>query len=269
MELSTETPSGPIPANWDRAIAGLFQSLGTVRFHVGLRHVIEQCCEFDSMIVSKQHGAAPPSTLYHDLDDVQAAISLSFYASGPYLLDPFYIACCDNIEPGAYGLMELAPETFFRSEYFRTFYRKIRIKDEVGILIPDGVGKWIVVSLARRPGKPNFSKSDTARVNAAFGLLSAAVLCNWGDTPKQSQNPDDADHTDKLHAFGADVLSPREAQIIRLVLLGHSTPSAAAYLGIADGTVKVHRHHAYAKLGISSQAELFSMVTHFLANQDH
>lgn len=268
MELGSVTPSGPVPENWGRAVAGLFQLLGTDRFHEALRNAIEQCCAFDSMIVSKQHGSSPPRVLYHDLDDVQAAISLTFYASGPYLLDPFYIACRENCEPGAYGLMELAPETFFRSEYFRTFYRKIRIKDEVGILIADGTNNWIVVSLARRLGKPKFSKTETARVNAAFYLLSAAVLRNWGDTSKPSIEPEGAGNTDKLQTFGADVLSPREAQIIRLILLGHSTPSAAAYLGIADGTVKVHRHHAYAKLGISSQAELFSMVTHFLANQD-
>lgn len=68
---------------------------------------------------------------------------------------------------------------------------------------------------------------------------------------------------EKLDSFGADILSPREAEVVRLVLQGHSTPSAAAYLGISEGTVKVHRHHAYAKLGISSQAELFSMATRF------
>jgi len=268
MEHGIETPTGSIPENWDQAVAGLFRSLGTDRFHDALRSAITQCCAFDSMIISKQQGSSPPKALYHDLDDVQAAISLTFYASGPYLLDPFFIACRENREPGAYGLMELAPETFFRSEYFRTFYRKIRVKDEVGILIADGADNWIVVSLARRPGQPKFSKTDTARINAAFGLLSAAVLRNWGDKSKPSQETDGTSDADRLQAFGADVLSPREAQIIRLILLGHSTPSAAAYLGIADGTVKVHRHHAYAKLGISSQTELFSLVTQFLTAQD-
>ena len=138
----------------------------------------------------------------------------------------------------------------------------------MGILISDGVDKWIVVSLARRLGKPKFNKIDTARVNAAFGLLSAAVLRNWGDSSEPDQNPDDAADADKLQAFGADVLSPREAQIIRLVLLGHSTPSATTDFRIPRKMFLVHRHHAYAKLGISSQAELFSMVTHFLAHQD-
>ena len=68
-----------------------------------------------------------------------------------------------------------------------------------------------------------------------------------------------------MQTFGSGVLTPREPEVVRLILQGHSTPSAAAYLGIAQGTVKVHRHHAYAKLGISSQAELFSMASRHLA----
>lgn len=267
MAPVSKTSTATLPENWNQAVAGLFRFLGTDRFHEALRHAIEQCCAFDSMIVSKQQGSSAPQAVYHDLDDVQAAISLTFYASGPYLLDPFYIACRENRQPGAYGLMELAPETFFRSEYFRVFYRKIRIKDELGILIADGSDKWMTVSLARRPGQPNFSKGDITRVNAAFNLLSAAVLRNWGDNSQSDRKESGASDEDKLQDFGADVLSPREAQIIRLILLGHSSPSAAAFLGIAEGTVKVHRRHAYTKLGISSQAELFSLITQFLSAQ--
>ncbi|MFU8776974.1 MAG: helix-turn-helix domain-containing protein, partial [Roseovarius sp.] len=68
----------------------------------------------------------------------------------------------------------------------------------------------------------------------------------------------------RLALFGTDQLSPREAEVIQLVLQGHSTPGIAIQLGLAEGTVKVHRRHAYAKLGISSQAELFSMATRFV-----
>ncbi|WP_232059314.1 LuxR C-terminal-related transcriptional regulator [Kineobactrum salinum] len=45
--------------------------------------------------------------------------------------------------------------------------------------------------------------------------------------------------------------------MINLVLHGHSTRTLAEKLSISVETVKLHRKHAYAKLEISSQAELF------------
>ncbi len=60
-----------------------------------------------------------------------------------------------------------------------------------------------------------------------------------------------------LNAFGSSLLTEREAQVIKLVLHGHSTKTLAEKLSISVETVKLHRKHAYAKLEVSSQAELF------------
>ena len=60
-----------------------------------------------------------------------------------------------------------------------------------------------------------------------------------------------------LDDFGSSLLTERETQVINLVLHGHSTKSVAERLGISVETVKLHRKHAYAKLEVSSQAELF------------
>jgi DNA-binding CsgD family transcriptional regulator len=60
-----------------------------------------------------------------------------------------------------------------------------------------------------------------------------------------------------LDHFGSSLLTERETQVINLVLHGHSTKSVAQRLGISVETVKLHRKHAYAKLEVRSQAELF------------
>lgn len=255
--------------DWDSAYAGLVTALGTERFPSALRRLIELGCAFNSMVITRYEGMAAPRALYHDLDDVQAAISVEFYASGPYLLDPLYQACRDGVAPGAYRLFALASESFFRSEYYRTFFRKIRISDELGLLIRHAADSWIIISLARGPRLPRFSEADAANVNAMFQTVSAAVRANWGVRDEGADDAGAAILEDRLDSFGADLLSPREAEIVRLVLQGHSTPSAAAFLGISQGTVKVHRHNAYSKLGVSSQAELFSLATrHFMASRE-
>jgi len=132
-----------------RALAALFETLGAARFPVALRQCLQRVCEFDSIIVTRYPANAPPVSLYQDLNDVQAAISVRFYATGPYLLDPLYLACKSGKAPGVYRTLDLAPEAFFRSEYYRTFYRNIRISDEAGLLIREPSGPWISRSLAR------------------------------------------------------------------------------------------------------------------------
>nr|WP_290428760.1 LuxR family transcriptional regulator [Defluviimonas salinarum] len=237
------------------------ENIGRDSFAVSLRRLVDSCCPIDSMIVTRYSENAPPVALYHDLDDVQAAISVQFYATGPYLLDPLYQASRKGHQPGIVRTLDLAPEAFFRSEYYRTFYRNIRISDEAGALIRFDERYWIVVSFALTRRRARFGPAQLARLQTMFPILATAVEMNWGDHNMEPRSADQKFVEDSFESFGADILSPREAEIIRLVLQGHSTPSAAAYLGISEGTVKVHRHNAYAKLGVSSQAELFSMAT--------
>lgn len=256
-------------ALWDESLAKVVESLGTEHFPAPMRKLIELNLSFETMLVTQYRDSSPPTSLYHDLDDVQAAISIQFYATGPYLLDPFFQACRSGTEPGAYRLSDLVNEAFFRSEYYRTFYRKVRIRDELGLLIKISAANWIVISLSRGARQPRFAQDDVTAINTWFKTLSAAVVHNWSDNSDSIEtDAETGEHLEeRLAMFGADRLSPRECEVIRLVLQGHSAGSASAFLGITEGTVKVHRHNAYSKLGVSSQAELFSAATRFLASK--
>jgi DNA-binding NarL/FixJ family response regulator len=57
------------------------------------------------------------------------------------------------------------------------------------------------------------------------------------------------------------LLTPREAEIARLVAAGLSNKQIARKAGIAEGTVKIHLHQAYQKLGIANRAALAVMVS--------
>lgn len=246
------------------SIARLIEQLGSDRFPAALRELLEECCQFDSMTVTRYPPHAQPVSLHHDLDEVQAAITVQFYATGPYLLDPLFQHCRGNGAPGAYRLLDLASDGFLRSEYYRTFYRKIRIGDEIGVLVRQLDDGWVIVSLARSTRRARFTVEEVDRVGAVFEVIGAAVLRHWSPAEARSGKNETA-LEDRLADFGSGRLSTREAQIVQLVLQGHSTPSIAAHLGITEGTVKVHRHNAYSRLAISSQAELFALATrHFV-----
>ena len=59
--------------------------------------------------------------------------------------------------------------------------------------------------------------------------------------------------------FGTSRLSDREAEVARLILLGHSSKAIARMLGNSPETVKVFRKRIHTKLGLASSAELFSL----------
>ena len=56
-------------------------------------------------------------------------------------------------------------------------------------------------------------------------------------------------------------LTTREQDVARLVASGLSNKAIAHRLGLQEGTVKVHLHNIYQKLGISSRVELILMTT--------
>ena len=55
---------------------------------------------------------------------------------------------------------------------------------------------------------------------------------------------------------GNPPLTPRELVLARLVIQGLPNGEIAKSMGIREGTVKVHLHHIYRKLGISSRVAL-------------
>jgi DNA-binding NarL/FixJ family response regulator len=54
----------------------------------------------------------------------------------------------------------------------------------------------------------------------------------------------------------AKVLTPREIDVIRLVVDGMRNKEIAAKLSISEGTVKIHLHRTYEKLHVESRLEL-------------
>jgi DNA-binding NarL/FixJ family response regulator len=56
-------------------------------------------------------------------------------------------------------------------------------------------------------------------------------------------------------------LTPRENEVLKLVMAGHTNKSAGEVLGISDRTVELHRLRILKKVGVRSTAELVRMVT--------
>ena len=62
-------------------------------------------------------------------------------------------------------------------------------------------------------------------------------------------------------ATGMDLLTPRERQIVQLLVDGRTTRETAGALFLSPKTVEYHLRHVYTKLGITNRRELAELVT--------
>ena len=192
--------------------------------------------------------------------------TLDRYVTGPFLLDPFYRAATIDEQFGVFQLNVLAPTGFKESEYYRTWYHDCGFQDECGLLIKltDGV---VNLAFGMTDGSRLFSKRQINLLEAIFPVVEALIRRHWHNarSPAATQTGLRQRLHVALSAFGASVLTRREREVIELVLLGNSTRLIAEKLQISTETIKLHRKHAYAKLDISSQAELFYLFVDAIA----
>ncbi|TRW17922.1 response regulator transcription factor [Glacieibacterium frigidum] len=64
------------------------------------------------------------------------------------------------------------------------------------------------------------------------------------------------DRLTQRHSPAAGLLTPRERDVARLVATGQRNRGIATALGISEGTVKMHLHNVYAKMGLESRTQL-------------
>lgn len=230
------------------------------------RALMAALVDFDHVVVFANRGEERPIELFSTFNPEEHVIFVSLYQDGAYLLDPFHHNARESLA-GVFRMRELAPDRFFAGEYYRTYYIKTGLAEEIGFFVPDDDGVTIVLSLMRKEATGVFSAAEFALLQQAEPLVNAMVRQFWGQTAERF----DAAKADARHHArrqGGEVpdriwrslnLTSREAAIIDLVLQGHSSESIGLRLSISTGTVKVHRRNVYRKLGISSQTQLLSL----------
>ncbi len=252
---------------WHEEIAKVIKSIRTPDYPHRLVDALGRLVAFDFSVMFAYRGDDRPLDLFDNFGAKRRAIFVTLYQEGPYMLDPFFRAAKDQVESGLYRLRELAPDRFYQSEYFRSYYIKTGLAEEIGFVVslPDDVRA--VMSLMRSSNRPVFSEKEMARLRKVEPFVRASAESHWHDlSGRFSDDVVDPEHEIleryidyTFRNFGRSLLSPREREVVGLVLRGHSSDSISKILGISSGTVKVHRKNIYAKLGIISQSELFSI----------
>ena len=224
---------------------------------------------FDNAVIVHYHGGEKPQVHYNDMPPLQRESQIEGFVNGAFLLDPFYRAAIDRGIGGLHRLSNLAPEGFKKTEYYRSYFKFTKIKDEIGYIVHLDNKQFINISLGRLGLVQRFNRSQLAILEDITPIIESICNLQWSSKEKSSSNqvsqlPGQLDSA--LKCFGTAYLTDRETQVVQLFLHGHSTKSIAERLGISPETVKLHRKNSYAKLDVSSQAELFYLFIDSLAS---
>ena len=248
----------PALAQFSRQLAELIPAIGSSDFPQLLIDMFKELVPIDDATVIVYPGTDLPVVEYFEIPEPSDVSTLDKFLKGAFLLDPYYLAATRDKNFGVFRLRELTPSGFKDSEYYKTWYKNCGYKDECGYVIPLSGSGFINIALGRTGSRSPFTKRQLGIFEAVHPTIQALCQEHWADSDTQSSG---VNLRAKLHsaldAFGSSLLTDREAQVINMVLHGHSTKTVAEKLSISMETVKLHRKHAYAKLEISSQAELF------------
>ncbi|MDF3198363.1 LuxR C-terminal-related transcriptional regulator [Pseudomonas sp. 1912-s] len=234
-------------AGWHRDLAGLFDRQLDSELPTLLCGAMRQFIDHDNFILKVYDaGSDRPTIIAHDIPAHRHPQYFGAYFSSAYKQDPL-------LQRMAHGtgaqIVQINSATcaLESSAYYQTYYHELQLNDEVDILLPMESGQSLVLSMGRRDGVTQ--RDELATLNSVYPLVECLLRKFW----KQHASP-------LAGAHEQPVLTNREREVIQWMLNGKGTKEIARLLDISVQTVKVHRRNVYAKLGVSTELQLCSLL---------
>lgn len=254
-------------ATWVVLLSQCIDSIATENFPQRLVDALKSLTDFDYSVVFAYYQSERPLCLFHTFSPEKQAVFVDDYLKGPYLLDPFFKACGRQVDTGLYRIRDVAPDRFYQSEYYRSYYIQTGLAEEICYTFYLSHGVAVVISLMRSGDSSRYSAREFRLLDDVAPIVVSLAQRHWQNVPDKfdRETADNKSHQDRslientVSVLFGQRITPRETQVVAQVLEGHSSDSIAKSLGISVGTVRIHRRNIYAKLRISSQQELFSI----------
>jgi DNA-binding CsgD family transcriptional regulator len=276
LQLPTELHSMQA---WHRGLASACAAICDVSLPAKLAAALCQLTPIESILIILERKGLSPQLLYQQgvSAQYQEAVIHRYFSRG-YLLDPFCLAVENGLAQGFYHLSEIAPDDFFNSEYYKTYYLKAGSVEDSYYIVDINAQSKISVCVYQGLSSTRFSAEQLNLLRLVEPMVRE-LLRQFANSPalanlsNESSDPAQPSHLPaNLHSqiqaafmsFGAQWLTEREREVAHFVLRGHSVKSTAQELHISPETVRMHRKNLYSKLDISSQAELFALFIDWL-----
>jgi DNA-binding CsgD family transcriptional regulator len=248
---------------WNRDLAAVVAALGGDDFFPALVRAVQSQVTMAYPQLWLYHRELPPRLLYHEIPAHALKGQVQDYLEGPYREDPFFQASLNRPKSRIYRLSRVTAGKLENSSYYRNYYAETGTVDEVMFLAVLDDGSAINLSMMRLPAQGCFSEGDYQLLYSLADSVSELIRkhSEFDSFAVKNLIQPGIDHQIDLafSTFGASMLSPREKDVLELMLRGYGTDVSAERLSIARETVRRHRKSIYRKLDVSSQTDLFSL----------
>jgi DNA-binding CsgD family transcriptional regulator len=249
-------------ANYLPELANTIDALTSDDFSPALLELIRTAADFDSAVIMAYPRTSALQVIYNALHEGDQTGFGTTYQDRLWLFSPLYLSAKSG-ERGFFHILDIAPDNFQNSEYYQLYYHSNGVRDQTGFLVESGDGCPVAISLERTASMEIFTTADKKHLQELADTVAALVRQQWpnGLSPAtEAVEPSLHLHVENLlKQFGSSCLTPRERDVVQLVLKGYPSKAAAHLLGISAQTEQVHRKNIYNKLGLSSHGELFSL----------
>ena len=253
----------PLTNDQTQRLTDALDELGSEAFGTRLLAFLRASVDFDSAVIMAYPEDAKLVVLADELAAGDRAPFDGPYRNGLYLLSPLYLASRAG-HRGCFHIGEIAPEGFTESEFYELYYSTNGAIDQAAFLCESPAGTPIAVSVERTDALPVFGTDERNSLRELAPLVQVLMKKqHWPALSESAPSTQDLDRT--LEAFGSSTLTPRERDVVRLILKGYPSKSVARELEISIQTEQVHRKNIYHKLGISSHSELFTLFFEAIA----
>ena len=250
-----------------REIGSAIDALDGPHFWARLTRVLERHLDFDNWVALRfARDAAPLVLAEQAMPDGKIDLMFQDYLAALYQLDPFYLAAFETQASGFYTLADVAPDNFRMTEYYQRYFKKNIVGDEVHFNVVIDRDHTLGFSLGKT------SKYDEREI-ALLTLYTPWVLSLMQQrlrfetfAVKEAPRATESELPDPHARFGTltgksgrGALTTREIEVAMLSLSGFSSRAIGEKLSISFETVRAHKKHIYAKLGVGSQSELFAL----------
>jgi DNA-binding CsgD family transcriptional regulator len=234
-------------------LADIVRAIGARDFAAVAARRILDFMDFELGAVVVHPKARPPYLLFDNFETAQASEGLRNYVAFTHTVSPM-------LAPGAFRARDFAcgTRTAPSNPYlvpspaeelgYRTVGWPERL-EEVGLYFQllDGL---VELSVYRRRGRRPAPADKLAGLEALRGPIAAAF----------ERHAELLGHEDRHSpAELDDGLTPREAEVLQLLLAGCGSEAIALRLGLSRHTVKDYRKRIFRKLSVTSLAELFAL----------
>lgn len=244
------------------AFAEVVGTIGTQRFSEALLAAANTVAVVDHLTVLtyRTNEGLRPLTVTSRIDMSQARSLTRDYVAQHHIFDPNFPELTRLARSRRIIVRRHDPTRLRTKAYQQRFYTTVGIIDKISYLWRTSDDAAYYVNLYRTLRSGHYGKEELLRLTEIARLVASMVRLHGGRKRLEAAlaTGNFRELVVRLVELLDDRLTPREKAVLARILMGMRTEGIALDLHLKAASIITFRKRAYAKLGITTQSELFA-----------